>query len=156
MIEFAEAFPDDAGWIAKELGPHLRKEDAAECEAFGLTPEGAVLMSVQSSIFCMTAWEEGSCLAAWGFTVPNIVGDHAQPWLLTSVGVLRHRKVMLRANRIFLKETQQKYPILETIVHAEYKKAIRWLRWLGFTIHKPVRVGPKNELFHRVTLGDAT
>jgi hypothetical protein len=154
MIDFIRIDPSQAHRIAAAMGPNLRAEDAAECAAFGMTSYQAVFQSIKSSVFCMTAWDGPDVIAAFGITVPNVLGNQAQPWLITTPKVLQHKKLFLRMNKKFIENVRQIFPYLETLVHAEYEQALRWIFWLGFKVYPPVSAGPLGERFCRVTLGE--
>jgi hypothetical protein len=149
--------PETAGIIARSLAPRLRPEDAAECAALGLSPYHSVNGSILESVLSYGAFERGECVAAWGFTSSSpcftdssLIEITVYPWLLTTSAVDRNKKTFLKANQEFIDVVNSKYPILETWVHAEYTKALRWLGHLGFVIEPSAPFGPLQKQFCRV------
>jgi hypothetical protein len=49
-------------------------------------------------------------------------------------------------------ERHRDWDLLVTFVHPDYRRAVRWLQWLGFTIGPLHPVGRLNTPFHRATL----
>ena len=75
-------------------------------------------------------------------------GITAAPWLLTTPAIQKVWIPFLRGSRKWVEETNNKYPLLFNAVDADYKVAIKWLRFVGFTfIKKHERWGVGNKPF---------
>lgn len=129
----------------------IRPEDRLECERLGYTAEAMVRRSLDRSVEKWAAVDGAEPIAMWGITAASIAGELGCPWLLTTPGVDRHRRTFLRETRWWVEHRAlEMYPRLVNLVDADYAKALRWLRWLGFTIGDPVPVPPNGHLFCRV------
>lgn len=153
MIEIRAIEADEAEALAAALAARLRPGDLAECQATGLSPEEVILRSVRGSFCAWAAWDGDRPLAAWGAQAPMLFGGVAYPWLLTGPEVVNHKRLFLRLNRSFVVRLTQTHPRLEVFVLASYDTAVRWLRWLGFSIGETIPIGPDGTLFRRATIG---
>ena len=137
---------------AEAMIGRLRSGDAAEVEAFGLSQRDALLESVNVSLFALAALEDGVPIALFGVAADDMMGSTGRPWMLTTAEVERHKKQFLRDSRHWIENVQVMYPSLENWVDARYERAIRWLRWLGFTIHPAASYGLLGADFHHFTM----
>ena len=71
------------------------------------------------------------------------------PWALFTPEVERKPKSFLAACRGPLRAFQSQYSHLVNYVDARNILAVRWLAWLGFTIHSPEPYGIEQLMFHR-------
>lgn len=133
MITMLPATEDDA----RELAPLLRAEDRAEVLALGLEPVDGLLQSVAAACEAWTWRDDGRIICMAGVAPLSLIGSTGIPWLLGSPLVAAHR-------RTFMVETSRRvahwltlFPVLRNVVDARYEAAIRWLRWLGFTVGEP-------------------
>ena len=127
MIEIRHPREGDA----ERLGARLRPGDEAEVQAAGFEPVEAVEISLGQSHEAWVAEEDGQVIAAWGYTAMGMFAE-AEVWLLTAPEVERHRKLFLRMNTDFLAYVLEHHGSAMCHVHAEYRKAVNWLAWLGF------------------------
>ena len=72
--------------------------------------------------------------------------------MLASPVLERHARRFLRLSREYLEEAKKGYDFLENYVDQRNEAAVKWLAWLGFTIHDPEPFGPDKYLFHRFTM----
>ena len=79
-----------------------------------------------------------------------LVGGHGVPWLLTGPACERHRKCFLLESRRQVRRMLGEAAPLINYVHADYRRAVRWLEWLGFTLEPAVTIAAGR--FHRFTL----
>jgi hypothetical protein len=140
---------------ADQLARTLRDLDKAELAAFGVEPATGLRQCVQMSLVAQAAIEDGEAFAIWGFTAESLLSDKAAPWMLGGHGLLRNRKLLLLHSRAFTDWTLQLFPRLENVCLAEYEASLRWLRWLGYTIHPPKPMGPLGVPFCRFEMGGA-
>lgn len=83
---------------------------------------------------------------------PAGLSGRRSPWLLGSTEIERNPAPFLRYTREKMPELRRCYPWMENHVDARNIVTIRWLRWLGFTIHDAVPYGILRRPFHRFTL----
>lgn len=137
---------------ALELGPLLRAQDRAEVEALGAEPEAALLASVQNAAEAWTGRADGQIVCMWGVNPATLIGPTGIPWLLGSDLVPLHRKVFLRENKRWVAHALDLFPLLRNVVDARYAEAIRWIRWMGFTLHDPLPLGKGGAMFIPFTM----
>lgn len=133
--------------LANRLVATMRAEDRAECEAFGLSPLEGLRQSIAGSRDPLIATVDGKPAAAFGCIRRGALSITGIPWMLTTDLVLQHKKLFLSENRRILAEWLLDYERLFNVVDARYVKALRWMRWLGFTEYPPQPHGPRRMLF---------
>lgn len=145
MIHVEQAKAEHAELIAQRIRP----ADAAELLASGFaTPLEGILSSIRVSLKAWTVFDAAEAGCVIGYWAP-IVGQTACPWMITTDVVERHRIAFARNSRKVIAEMQKEYPRLVNYVDARHQVCIRWLRWLGFTIHEAEAFGPLGMPFHR-------
>jgi len=77
----------------------------------------------------------------FGFACPNLLLDVAVPWLLTSNAIEKHKKAFMRYSRMVMQQAQKDIPFMVNYVDAKYERAIKWLKWLGFTVGELEQLG---------------
>lgn len=138
------------------LAANMRLLDAQECWALGMSPETTLRASVEQSVESWVALDGNRPIAMWGLTTASFVGRTATPWLLTGIGIERHKKAFLRETKWWIENrASAMYPHLVNIVDARYEQSLRWLRWLGFKIHDPRPFGPDGVMFCTVERGSS-
>ena len=129
-----------------ELASRLRKADAEEAWASAeATPLEAVLRSWRGSVLSWSGFADGRLVCMWG-VCPG--PGYGVPWMLGTDEVVTYQKHFLRRNRSFVLRMHQEFDRLYNWVDARNVVAIRWLRWLGFTIEPAVSHGPLDLPFH--------
>jgi hypothetical protein len=134
------------------LAIDLRPGDAREIAALGVAPRDGIVRSLARSVWADAYLADGEVAAILGLVVQPLVGGTAMPWLVTGQPVGRHRKAFLRLTRARTHRMMAEHGLLVAEVHAEYREAVRWLRWLGFELAPPRPIGRRGALFHRATL----
>ena len=115
-----------------ELCPRLREADKQELLlSCGLGPCTALVLSFDNArkVYAVID-EEDLPIAMFG-----VVGEHRNlgvPWMLGSEGIYKHASQFMAESKQWLEEIEQDYDLLANYVHADNKKAIRWLQWMGF------------------------
>ncbi len=128
----------------------LRHDDACEVAACGVTKEAAIAQSMARSLWSEAYLVGGEVAAIMGLGVTAMVGGHGVPWLLTGPACERHkRRFMIESKHQIERMRAQLLPLIN-YVHADYRRAVRWLGWLGFTIEPLVLLN--GAPFHRVIL----
>lgn len=70
------------------------------------------------------------------------------PWLVGTDWIDEHPTQFLRASPRMLELIEGDFDILWNLALNSNKKALRWLRWLGFTIDRPRPWGPFQQRFN--------
>lgn len=117
-----------------ELAPRMRAADVEEVAVFGHTPLEALTRSVKVSRDAYAGLVNGRVICMFGVSSPTLMSDEGSPWLLGSDEIVRHAKVFLRLNRLYIAGIRRQYRVLHNFVGARNVAAIRWLGWLGFSI----------------------
>jgi len=130
------------------LEHNLRREDAEEVLASHGSTREALQYGLDKSDECWTFLVRNTEEIAGIYGVASIDQLTAAPWLLTTPAIQKVWIPFLRGSRKWVEETNKKYPILFNAVDADYKVAIKWLRFVGFTfIRKHERWGVGNKPF---------
>jgi hypothetical protein len=116
-----------------DLAPRLRQADKDEVKASSnLDPLQALLISMQCS-------EETNSMIASDGEVVGMFGVAPTPdpmlgipWMLASDRLPELTREFIPQSLEWVIETNNKYPILYNYVAKDNKKAIRWLKYLGF------------------------
>ena len=121
----------------------IRPEDKAEFWAAAMVdPKDSLMPGLGNAWSCLV---DGEPVAVFGVTPPAMLGGAAIPWLVGSVHL--NPRLLLRPAREVLDGWDFEH--LENWVDARNTKAVRWLRWLGFTIHPAGPYGVMGLPFHR-------
>ena len=135
------------------LQDHLRKADLDElAAAAGVAPGTALREGIRSSLEAWVGLADGVPFCLFGLAPASLLGGSAIPWLLGTDGMDRHAAGFLRRCRPVVDRWAGMFPDLWNHVDARNLKAIRWLRWLGFTIHPAAPYGVQQLPIHRFDL----
>jgi hypothetical protein len=130
----------------------LRPGDAREIAAHGVSKEEGLRRSLERAVWADAYLADGEVAAILGCGLSCLLGGHATPWLITGRPVDRHKKDFLRLTRARLADLRRVHPVMMNWIHAPYAEALRWARWLGFTVEPPVPLGPFGEPFCRIVM----
>lgn len=119
----------------------MRPGDVAELHAQGRTPTEALMESLDRSTHAWTALDGDRPIAMWGVTVEDILAPSAVVWCLTGTGVDSHKRAFLRGSRAFVEYLRANYHDAWNIVDSRYAGALRWVKWLGFSVCGEVMIG---------------
>lgn len=133
MITMLPATEDDA----RELAPLLRAEDRAEVLALGCDPVDGLLQSLKASREAWTYRDDGRIICMAGIAPLSLIGRTGVPWLLGSDLVPAHRRAFMIETRRMVGRWLGMFAVLRNSVDCRYEAAIRWLRWLGFSLSEP-------------------
>ena len=139
MIEIAPGGAD----VVAELAQAMHPLDAAELRAAGLDVATA-LAGCQMT----TALHDGRLIAVFGCaSMPDSPGNGI-PWMLCTAAIDKAppRSVALAADRV-VSGWMATHARLSNLVHRRNKRAITFVRWLGFTVHDQQPAGPGGEFF---------
>lgn len=79
-------------------------------------------------------WEgriDGKIACIWGLVPPSLMSTRAYIWLYTNDTVEDHQFVFVRYSQLMIEEMLKEYEVIEGHCHADAKRSIRWLKWLG-------------------------
>lgn len=123
------------------LAPRLRAEDKAELLALGYGPLEALQESVMGSAEAFTWWKGNDIVAMAGVIPETAVGPAARPWMLGSDLVPQNARYFLPESRRIVERWWSIWPILWNVIDHDYKAALRWIVWLGFSLREPQPIG---------------
>lgn len=133
-----------------EILPHLREADRIEGEiATGLTAEEALLTSVRMSYEAIATYADDRLVMLAGVAPVSIASSIARPWLVGTDELPQHAYKLCKENRVYVRKWLTWFSCLENWVDAENTVALRWLKWLGFELEKPVPWGNSGHYFIR-------
>jgi hypothetical protein len=133
---------------ADELAPNLREGDMLEGKALGLEPLTALRESLANSEVSWAFLLDGEVAALFGvLPVPHSPGC-GWVWMLSGRACDKHKRAFLRAGREVVPALLEHYSILCNAIDARYTGALRWARWMGFTVRDAVPLGPHGLPFH--------
>jgi len=124
----------------------IRQADRDELAMIGQSPLFAAVSSLNASLKAWAGIVDGSPICMFGVSEwPDGTG---RPWMIATEELEPNQKIFLRKCRICVDAMQEGYGILHNFVSAENKTAIKWLRWLGFTIGPLQPYGINDEPFY--------
>lgn len=85
----------------------------------------------------------------YGVVPASLLCGSGVPWLIGTDALVEHQILFLRRCRPQLERMQRVYQHLQNFVAADNAAAVRWLEWLGFTMHDPRPLGPDGVRFRR-------
>ncbi len=134
------------------VAQNMNTKDAAEVWALAhRTPFEGLRMSEDYSVNATAVLSpEGVVLCAMGVASYSLLASVGQPWFLGTCDVPRHAKALLRSSRSWVEHMQNNYDVLENMVDARYAEAVRWVKWLGFTVYPSKPIGPDGVQFHPI------
>jgi len=145
-VDIVPARPEHLDYVAANLRPADIEEIMA---ASGLDAAAAVRESAALSLVCRGGLVNGEPVCVFGVGAASMAAPEGVIWLLGTPAMERHAVAFLRRNRAWIEAMLRLWPRLVNHVDARHTTAIRWLRWLGFTIHPAAPWGKAGLPFHR-------
>lgn len=134
-----------------DLLPRISQADLTEIDlSVGIPPRDALIESMKTSKHSWSLMDESArCLGVFGYACPLPDPEIGVPWLIAS-DELRGRRVELHKLGIAWVDTMKAQcpKLLFNYVHVDNKRAIHWLKRLGFSFEDPAPFGAKQALFH--------
>lgn len=128
-----------------ELGERMRAEERLEVgRSLGVTPYEAVVFSVGMSAEAWALRLNGELAGVFGVAG---VHPHGFVWMLTTDTVDRLPKAFWVACVDGLEVLLRRWGELGNWVDADYSKALRWAKRLGFEVSDPAPYGASGALF---------
>lgn len=132
------------------LAALMRPADVAEVWAAAkMKPLEAVRHSLAMSTEAWAGLADGELVCLWGVAPRSFLAGEGSPWLLGTPALERNARAFLSRCPQHLNAMFSVYNRLVNWVDARNTAAIRWLRWLGFTLHPAEPYGPFRLPFHR-------
>lgn len=139
-MRLVEAGPQHIAPIAEQM----READVRECAAFGRSPADALNASLRSSLWALTAIDHEP-VAMLGVSPQSMMESIGVPWMLGTERVYANGRALLTLSIPVFQAMADSFDRLENLVGADNGRAIRFLRWAGFTIGEAlVDVGGMN------------
>lgn len=135
---------------AIHIARHARREDVLELWAAGRTdPLSAMRKGMFNSTGrALTGMIAGEPVCMWGIAEGSLLGNVGVPWMIGSARLDAHAMTFLRRCASQLDQLAAGYELLSNWIDARNTKAIRWLRWLGFTVEAAEEYGFDRKPFH--------
>lgn len=131
------------------LHGNMRKADWDEVEAAAGDVRAALLDGAEASLWVDACLINGELACVFGVApLRGLLGKQAAPWMLGTPLIDKHPSVLITESKRYRDRMLSEYPHLLNCVDARNKKSIRWLRWLGFTIHPAEPYGEAQLPFH--------
>ena len=145
MYSFKPGNREDALYIAVRA----RQADVDELWAAARTsPFVSLLRGIQNSPECWTGSIDGEPVCMFGVAAQSILTGYGVPWMVGTSAIDRHSKAFLKGSKFVVEGMLHKWSHLENWVDARNVRAIRWLKYLGFTVHPPLPYGELGLPFH--------
>jgi hypothetical protein len=138
---------------AADLAPRLRAADLAEIEAAsGRAPGDVLAESVDRAVWSEALLIDGRIEAIGGLGTLSMMFGPGIPWMVGSDRITERRRWFLSESRRQVEQMLARYDRLENRVDARNAPAIRYLRWLGFTLQSATPWGHAGLPFHPFTM----
>lgn len=111
-----------------------------------MTLRDALRMSLELSTIARVGRADGVAGVAYGVVDRREHGG--QIWMVGTTLIDRHQRGFLENSRREVDEFRQCYDRLWNYVDVRNRRAVRWLEWLGFTLHGPMAHGPFQRPFY--------
>ena len=134
-----------------ELAYTMRQDDVNELwAAYHMKPSEALHTMLKASRdTILTGLADGRVVCMFGTCRVCAMGVTGYPWLLGAEELPKHAKAFLRLNKDYIEYVREEFDNLVNYVDVRNKQAIRWLKWLGFTLHNPAPFGWDQLPFHK-------
>lgn len=120
----------------------MRSSDREEILAsHGLCPVQGLLQSVACSTHLRSFVYRGDAFAILGAGAESAYAETGYPWLLGTPAIETHQRWFLRQTKLQIAAMLRRHIFLENWVDARNITSIKWLEWLGFTLHDPQPYG---------------
>lgn len=140
---------------AEALAPVLRPEDADELFALGLDPGAHLREAVATSELALAVIFDGEVAMLVGLGQQWVSPEGRRTscvWALSGPGVEKHKKAFLRTSRAVLAQLLERSEVLWNFVDVRYAAALRWVKWMGFSVGPSRCIGPNAAFFHPISI----
>lgn len=120
--------------ISPEIVGELTALSSSSCEEI-------IEKNIRSSIDSWSVFYEGQIVCIFGISTVTLLDNTGYPWLITSTRMKQHLKYFLMCTPIVINYWLKQYESLVQYIPDDFTAGIRWLKWAGFTVGKPVCIG---------------
>lgn len=133
----------------KYILSNLRAQDEHELRlVFGASWFDCIWSQMRKSKDCKIAYtNDGAPIAVFGVMAQ---GDIGIVGLFSTVDFEKEQKSFLVLGKKWIEDCEKRYRLLRNKVYSTNTKAIRWLKWLGFTVEANLGMGDKFLEFYKV------
>ncbi len=116
--------------------------------------------TIQQSLNETQGLYDNSCVLVVGGKLVCIYGmtpfdnDVWGAWLLATDEFDNNKKLMRKLSKNIFREMSSGKRYMFNFIWSKHKKALAWVKWLGFRIGKPVPMGLNGELFCMIEMGE--
>lgn len=127
--------------------------DVLECRAAGHSPWQALSRAKEESHMCWVGEIDGWPHAMFGVVPLSLATGRGAPWFLGTEQARTQGKALLKFASVYLDAIEFFYPRLEGHVAERNRRAIRWLRYMGFVVEDHNAVLMRGEPMLRFSKG---
>ena len=143
--------PDDE--LLTEIALDMRADDINEVWATNrVLPFEALKLSVLGSRETYIGYAEDKAVCAFGIGTMSPFSLKASPWMLSTNAIHKYATPLLRGSKEYIESLSERFEELENYVDARNKRAIQWIKWMGFELHDPAPYGVDQIPFHKFTM----
>ena len=137
--------------MVMHVARNARPIDRAEALAFyGKEPLDMVEETLENSPMAWVGLYNGEPVVAFGCACYDTLESTGIPWLFGTPKLESCAKTFVVLSKPYLQAMRRRFLRLTNCVDVRNALAIKWVRWLGFTIEPPAPAGPFHLLFHRI------
>jgi hypothetical protein len=132
------------------ISQNARREDIEELDALDGTNVADALASTPYLFENSQVWEvEGKPICIFGVNPLEQFNSVGVIWLLATEDFQKYARLFAVKCKNVTNQMIENYDYVFNYVHAENEVSIKWLQWLGFTVHDPEPLGKDGANFHR-------
>lgn len=121
-----------------DLSENIRPKDHQEIMAYSDgNIHDIIEYHIDKSDVSFAATIDDGLLAVVGVVPQSSLRLTGIPWILTTTLLDKHPRFLVKYSKPVLEVWLHKYDKLFNIVDSRYEQALRWVKWMGFTIHEP-------------------
>lgn len=135
----------------RKIALNLREDDFDEVfAATGKSPHLDIEVGVKTSL---RTWimlnKNDEAVAVLGVKPLSVFSNTGIPWLLGTDGLNNMKRFFVQCSKPIIEEMKNGFKLLLNDVDVRYTKAVRWLKWCGFTVEEPKPFGAFGLPFHK-------
>lgn len=129
---------------------NIRKEDLAEVEAMGGKTVRECLDETNDIQNTSWVWEhDGKVMCIFGVNPVEDSDRIGAIWMLATKFFDDYFMIFASGCKPIVEDMIKPFKYVFNYVHAENKKSIKWLQWLGFKVREAEPIGINGAQFHR-------
>lgn len=135
----------------RTMAEHMRKDDARELQASSCaSAERSLYLCLHRSPHRWAMDVDGKLGLLGGISIHSLVTGVGSPWLMGTTELERVPGALTRVALRYRDLAIGLYPELVNYVDVRNRRAIKWLKRLGFTVHQdPIPYGPYRMPFYK-------